>query len=693
MTTMQTSTAPATATQLVGVTSELMQDYRLATPVTAGAQIALAPTTSGQVEVFSIGTNYHIYNIYPDPGSDTGWSQVDLNFPAKAEYVAVTTDSSGAATVYAADNDNNLYSIVGTRWGSGWEKLPNYRYYQPDQKFNVGGLKAYEDSSGDGFPIVLDKTPAQGSNPPSNYNYCIMTAQGWYGFGYQPTTIADWTPARVQSTDPGNPIWPGVFFSGAPIITPGDQGVIGLCFANGASDVNGRYVNGNYSAIACATNSSGYAEVFAVSGQDKGLYYLQPAATPGQFTPVNLSDTTQIAAIAASTTAQGQLEVFAIGTDSLLYYVRQDSNAPSGWTNLIGLEADVRFARIEVMKNADGNSEAFATTTSSDLYHIYQDPQTTDWTIEEVELAARGDLEQFSSYTVQLTTYDANQLPTANTQVTIYSDEPVLLNINGDTCFVDASRPWQGVSNMGGQITISGKTAALAVPPLTVWTSAMPATDRIAIDASGPVRAQLSALDDAGQALLNAQTASSNGTQYSSTQLVQGSTYRNPNVVASVAQGVKAAMSLGATQPSGSPTAGVGLHPRTDPRVARYLANYDGSSPNHINPAAVPEQHWQIDFTSGAPVFRSLTAVRSAALVAEQQRLPNVTGFLGLDVDWGDVFSAIADGVASVASVVVNAVSSGISATITLIIKGAQFVYNATISLVEQTLDLAQEVF
>lgn len=201
MTTLQASVVPATATQLVGVTSELMQDYRLATPVTAATQIALAPTASGQVEVFSIGANNHIYNIYPDPGSDTGWSQVDLNFPAKAQYVAVTTDPSGAITVYAADNANNLYSIVGPPWGSGWQTLPNHNFIDPNQKLKVGGLRSYADSGGNDFLIVLDTTLVQDGTTAAESGYYIFTAQGWQSFGYNPSTVADWAPARAVDRD------------------------------------------------------------------------------------------------------------------------------------------------------------------------------------------------------------------------------------------------------------------------------------------------------------------------------------------------------------------------------------------------------------------------------------------------------------------------------------------------------------
>src|SRR6478735_3646390 len=92
--------SPVGATVSVG--SKLMQNYRLSAPVAAGTDYALAPTDSGEVEVFSIGTDGHLYNIYPDSGSDTNWSLADMQFPGGAAVaVSAVHEPATGTTVYA----------------------------------------------------------------------------------------------------------------------------------------------------------------------------------------------------------------------------------------------------------------------------------------------------------------------------------------------------------------------------------------------------------------------------------------------------------------------------------------------------------------------------------------------------------------------------------------------------------------
>ncbi|CAB1276138.1 hypothetical protein [Candidatus Nitrosacidococcus tergens] len=102
----QTAMIPPTCT------SQLMQNYRLAAPIFAGTQIAAAPNRSnGQSEVYSIGTDGHVYRISMDSGSDTGWNVSDRKFPGKATHLAVAGNLNGSVDIYASDEQNRNSQI------------------------------------------------------------------------------------------------------------------------------------------------------------------------------------------------------------------------------------------------------------------------------------------------------------------------------------------------------------------------------------------------------------------------------------------------------------------------------------------------------------------------------------------------------------------------------------------------------
>ena len=52
--------------------------------------------------MFTIGTDGAVWNFYPDPTSDTGYSSVQTGLVARA--VAAGVDSSGRVVVFAANN-------------------------------------------------------------------------------------------------------------------------------------------------------------------------------------------------------------------------------------------------------------------------------------------------------------------------------------------------------------------------------------------------------------------------------------------------------------------------------------------------------------------------------------------------------------------------------------------------------------
>src|SRR4051812_4873708 len=107
--------------RLISVSSQLAQSYRQASPFVAGGRTATAYNPSAlQTEVFTVGTDGHLRNLYPDGASDTGWSVVDLLFPRKLKLMNAGTRADGTIVVYVVDDENVLSSIQKGP-GAAWE--------------------------------------------------------------------------------------------------------------------------------------------------------------------------------------------------------------------------------------------------------------------------------------------------------------------------------------------------------------------------------------------------------------------------------------------------------------------------------------------------------------------------------------------------------------------------------------------
>lgn len=115
----------------------------------------------------------------------------------------------------------------------------------------------------------------------------------------------------------------------------------------------------------------------------------------------------------------------------------------------------------------------------------------------------------------------------------------------------------------------------------------------------------------------------------------------------------------------------------------------------------MPERHWQIDFSTGLPVFTEMTRGAAVALMSERRgRVRQVTDWYGVDVDWGDVWDDVTDAVTELVDVVVSAVVdpitkavSEIQVQILLMIDGTHAEFDATVEFVEQAFDMVAGFF
>lgn len=96
-----------------------MQNYLLLTPVSASTQLTTLINATGEVEVFSLGSDGQVYWFSPDTESDSGWAQATLPFTGTVQSIAAGLTSDGQRIVFAGI-DQLCYLMEDDNSPTGW---------------------------------------------------------------------------------------------------------------------------------------------------------------------------------------------------------------------------------------------------------------------------------------------------------------------------------------------------------------------------------------------------------------------------------------------------------------------------------------------------------------------------------------------------------------------------------------------
>jgi hypothetical protein len=640
------------------VLSQLMQNHRLAAPVTGNSQIAAARDGSGEISAFSIGSSGRVYQTYPDATSDTDWSVRDLSYPGTATAIACYADNDGTILLVAADGKTGIHQLIVPASTASplpkWTSLPSIAA----QSIAIGMSVA-------GAPAVCALSSAQNI-------YWLQIANGAYTWGRglrttSPLTpITAWAYAQVYDTEE----WSAGPVTGA-VWTPEPAGDPPKALFSrgwwGASDY-GCQAAGDFTAVSTFMDAQGRFDVFAVNSADSGVYYLQaPVGTQSyEFTSTQISGSILASAVAAGHylypngdgTTTPYLEAFILDTGGHLCIARQAAPPGTGWDDCLVLDEQLQFTRICTALTGVGNSEVFAIASDFSLYHVWQDPETSDWNFDQIQVAFDGQLEDVPTYQTIVSGTDANGQPLvyADASVSAVNGDSVYLEINGQGTIVGAGAPWTGTTDAKGSLVISQLTSALASPVLQVTIAGVQSIPPF--DASGTVQNTLTTLTSQqliASGVLPAQFESEADT---------------------VVSGLQQAM--GMVPPAAAP-AGLAVHPGST------MAVLSGGGK-----ARASTQAWSYDVSRGRPVFQLLSDAEADAAIAKARALPSLVGgvFDTLEDAWGDVVSAVKHGAAALQTWVVK----GAEVTLTLLVNGANWFYSSVVNLVEDALDLVEQI-
>jgi hypothetical protein len=653
----------AAGPQLVTET-KFMQQYRIASAAHGGGDIASVRNGAGQVEVFTVGTDGSVWNFYPDPSSDTGYSSVKTGL--QASNVAAGVDNDGNIVVFASSNVvlNYVVEVPGQTGAARWGSVQQASVPMPLSPIAIARVYTQE-IGGQLYVGVLTQMQNAVSGKTYAFSYSVWDAAPGF-FTY--------TPMKLSTL---NCAWSGVS-PGTAEFTCLDQAYLG--YQVSTQSVR-RYTTAapfNSLSVDTATDSASNNQYFAVL-DDGNLYHLiGGGANPWSW--AQLTQGMSLLRVQADRDGAGAIHLFALGANGRVNHLPPVPGG--GWGFPAPIETGT--ALMTVARNDGGDIELFLVGTAQGaMTHLLGDAGTGDWQSLALEVPTLGQVEEFISYSTDVSVYDAAGAPMPGAAVQVWASAQTQITVNGATYVVDPHTPANLVTSGAGTLSLTQQTGTLGAATLEInVASAMPSGQSLAVRQFAGVQERLAGVTSGD--LLQATDAGG--------AFLLPDAYRTPQNTQALAQAFNQAMKL-ADSTAVRPDA-AGLARRARRQGVGTCARGSAAELNRVRPH--PDQaHWALDFSGGTVVYRELTAESAHQLLLEKRaRFPDAAeGFLDVLGDIGDFIQGVAEGVVDIVDTVITTVGDAIDAAITFVVDGVTYVFNTVVQFVEQAFDLVEAFF
>jgi hypothetical protein len=678
---------------------KFMQNYRVTVPVNGGPNILAIRNKAGGIELFTIGSAGDIHTFWPDPTSETGYSQATLTSGMKLSQLAGGADTAGNVVLFASSG-SVVYALAETsdpanRWGTPLALAMPYPSGPATEIVarNVGGELWLLAVMKTGGTLYQPAAMRWGTDNKLRLNT---------GLSFQSSP-----PALIQLA--GSPAEPTATF-----MTPDKITFWG--FSSNRMD-SAPLPGQPPLSLDISTDHAGASWIVAVL-QDLQVCRLAAANNTYAWNPLwPAIPSVQFQEVVAEADASGGVHVFAVtkppapvsgapAANNVLYHLAPGE--PAG-TQPVPVYASSGMQLAGVANDADG-IDLYAVSAGNLVTHLFAEvgEDGTNW-VEQRVLDPADDtlpITEYSSYATDITLYDGDQSVLAFEPVNIYAADRTRIEINGLTFFIDENRPAPVTSDAAGMLRISQETDSLASPLLRVKlsTTRMPDTAPIiVVEPYADVQAALA--DQTGEKLLAVKVTNDDGTQ---SDLLQG-TYRDDTTADSLAQALENFMGATANKGELDEVQSARLAARAQVHMAGARPAANGSRPSvaersrfwsrqEPHPGGLrhagelrPGRPARLTFPDGGFGYEPLTAAQAAEHARQIAALPDVsaTGFLSWISSIGDAFRAVANGIAKVAQVVWD----GINAAFELVVEGVSYAFNAVVKFIEDAFDMVEMIF
>ncbi|WP_163997700.1 hypothetical protein [Pyxidicoccus caerfyrddinensis] len=661
--------APAGAQPALRASTKYMETFQLVRPFSSGTELQTFLNAEGALDLYSVGTGDAVYRLRRGDAAKAPYSETALGITARQLSLFVPDGGSpDTPHILGVDSEGRLTLSRYEQATDAYFQAVN----QPkDAHERVRRFLAVRGVTGTVYANVILEDGRLGTN---------FLEPGWTRWGgpvWAPVKGPDGKDARVKDITQvaNNPVQSALFAIGE-----NDR----VLFAEDSFRTSQLHELGPLlvSTLSVVTDAEDLLNVFAVE-RDTGRLWLKKQrkySTGGiqfdDWVRVDASQDTKLSRIFATPRFDSLLEVFGVSEDGRLHHTAQRTDSRgrlAGWAPLFSLGNSVGNALFSVGQSASGYSEAYTVTRGGDLLRFWQAPGTSQWFEEPVEVPHVSEtMAKVPTHALELTVLSRKGVPMANAPVTLHTSFLTTLWVDGLAYRCSQVEKVQVRAGTDGRIVIHQRANALAAATLFVETPTTLAGSPLRVEPNGQLQQKLAGLkaDD----VLKAKDRSG--------KYLLPPEYRKPEYARSLAELSQASMKIAQTDG--------GARAVSYAFVARHAAAA-GFRPQ-LDLRALGEQAWEVDFTSGFPMYRTTSVAEARSWAAAKATGPEALGGL-FSVDWGSMWKAFKNGVSWVVDNIKRIVVTVIDGIGKVLFEIGNRIFEAVIEFAQQAFDFVEGVW
>ncbi|MFV3406424.1 hypothetical protein ACNFIC_21100 [Pseudomonas sp. NY15463] len=642
--------------------SRFMQNYRVASAVHGGSSASAISNARGDVELFTSGSDTQVWNIYPDPQSATANSATLTGLTG--EVIASGLTPSGDIALFAAQGTNLLYCVEQPASPTRWSSVKMIDVPLPSNAVRIARITTTRVAGKLYIGVLVEAKGLIGTL----YNF------SWGVWDSRAPTSLNGTTLQLQTL---NAVWTGNSVSNVAF-TVFDTVI--LEYTLSTHELNRPAIAANFRSldVAAATDQLGNTQVLAILDDGNAYSLVGGGNRPYSWAQLTTASSFKQVAVLPSRPA---LDMLLLGVDNTLYHASQNAPSATGWGQPTPVYRGVQTFQAAVQDN--GLAVFAIQAQQNTVTQLTRESLSGNWNIAALQVQAQGSIEDFASYSTDVTLFSEVGTPLAGTPVEVWTEEPSRLAINGGVYYATPRRPVRLLTNSAGVLSIAQQVSALAAPAILLAVpSLMSPGERIEVRQDAEVQDRLSVTH--GNELLEAKLASG-------APLLRDQ-YRTQATADAVAEAVNRSMSLA----SPAYFKGATATPYTDPRRPRAgvsMRRGGDVGVRSLELTQVPEQHWHLSVRNGQVQFSDLSADAASGLLMALSSSSLSAGWFSWLTDIGDFIAGVAQGLIEVVDYVVTTVSAGIRAAFHFIVDGVTYLFETLVDTVEKAFDLVEAVF
>lgn len=446
----------------IGVSSEMMQNYKQTAIMSPEKKFEALQTDSGNSLLFSIGTDNVFYVTQESIGHDTGWQKTDLSsaiisksFPGLQNVTCKTFDVDQnvvdgtigmALVVNNGTSDSLLLCLGNSSTDTSWLANPKWTQYpfdNPTKPVTIAGVFMSETKNNTQY-IVADilRDPASAEKLISRYYISPTSTPVWQvhdvTIDLEADTYSSCLGRQYLTNSPHQPTIDGLYTLGQ-VVGNGQLTFQPLYNvfnpAIPASPARLQLPGGLVGeAMASCRKPDMSTDLYVCS--NGGLYYFASSNQNDGATAVLLFQNPIFKGAKTIVASQDdQLTiVWGINSDNQIFYttcpIGNETSNPTAWSYPLPIVSNVDLFSPYI--NRVDSSNTFFAVADNTLFKLIKSSTNGTWQQQSITLPSvdQADTQKYPSYTTRLTVTDDSDQPVPNTSITITSDTRTGVYIN-----------------------------------------------------------------------------------------------------------------------------------------------------------------------------------------------------------------------------------------------------------------------